>query len=88
MQQPQSSSPGPISRKLLETYLADHLAGSTAGCGRMSRMASAHAGTRYGEKLSEINRELRMERAFLKRIMCERGLGRHSLRQFVKCRVW
>lgn len=83
MPQPQHSDANPISKKLLQIYLADHLAGSTAGCGRMSRMAAAHADTPHGDRLSEISSELQTERAFLQQIMRKLRLGHHPLRQFI-----
>ena len=70
-----------ISRKLLRIYLADHLAGATAGCARIARMAHAYRRTPVSGQLEELNRELQAERAELKRLLNELRLGKHRVRQ-------
>lgn len=72
-----------ISRKLLRIYLADHLAGSTAGCARIARMAHAYRRTPLSDQLDELNRELHAERAELKRLIDDLQLGKHPVRQAI-----
>lgn len=70
-----------VSRDLLGIYLADHLAGATAGAGRAERMSSDYADTPLYAPLSETAREIRLEREFLRRFIEALGLPRRRHRQ-------
>lgn len=57
-------SAGP-DRRLLAIYLNDHIAGATAGAGRISQMAQASASTPIGPRLADLATEIRTERDWL-----------------------
>ncbi len=54
-----------LDRGLLETYLSDHIAGATAGAGRVRRMADAYARTPLGPDLARVAEEITAEREWL-----------------------
>lgn len=64
-----AGAPDEESRELLNIYLADHLAGATAGSSRMARMADAYIDTPMYAQLSSLSTELRAERAFLRQLI-------------------
>ncbi|MGO1538122.1 MAG: hypothetical protein ACTHZ9_04660 [Leucobacter sp.] len=68
-------------RDLLDLYLADHLAGATAGAKRIERMAAAYIDTPVYAQLSELADEVRVERAFLKRLIHDLGMKQRRYRQ-------
>jgi hypothetical protein len=64
-------SPG-LDRRLLATYLNDHLAGATAGRELVRRSAGANRGNTYGAVLAELAGEIESDRHQLEALM--RGL--------------
>ena len=64
-------SPG-LDRRLLATYLNDHLAGATAGRELVRRSAGANRGNSYGAVLAELAGEIESDRHQLEALM--RGL--------------
>jgi hypothetical protein len=59
--------------RLLEIYLADHLAASTAGVALVRRTAASNAGTALGEVLRRLATEIEEDRRTLQRIVAELG---------------
>jgi hypothetical protein len=68
-------------RRLLEIYLNDHLAGSSAGIEVGERALAENRGGRLGEYLSTFIREAREDRAALEQIMDRLELGRSPWKQ-------
>jgi hypothetical protein len=62
-------NPGVADQKLLSIYLNDHYAGSTAGLELAKRVSGRNDGTRYGEELGRICREIEQDRDELRRLM-------------------
>ena len=58
-----------LDRKLLGTYLNDHLAGSTVGVELAKRARGSNEGSEYGEALEKVAREIEEDRDTLKRLM-------------------
>jgi hypothetical protein len=58
-----------LNRKLLGTYLNDHLAGSTVGLELAKRARRSNEGSEYGEVLERIAREIEEDRATLQKLM-------------------
>jgi hypothetical protein len=58
-----------LDRKLLGTYLNDHLAGSTVGLELAKRARGSNEGTEYGETLERIAREIDEDRETLQKLM-------------------
>lgn len=54
---------------LLELYLNDHLAGSSAGVDLLKRAAKSHSGKPFGPQLEHLAREVAQDRESLKGIM-------------------
>lgn len=77
------ASADPISRDLLGLYLSDHLTGATAGAGRIARMAETAIDTPVYAPLSELAEEIRLERAFLRRLIHDLGMRQRPYRQAV-----
>ncbi|GAA2181535.1 hypothetical protein GCM10009847_23690 [Leucobacter tardus] len=71
-----------IDAGLLGLYLSDHLTGATAGAERAERMSADAIDTPVYARLSEAAREIRLERAFVKRLISELGVPRRRHRQF------
>jgi hypothetical protein len=63
----------PTPDRLLEIYLADHLAASTAGVALARRTAESNAGTALGDVLRRLTREIEDDRRTLQRIVAELG---------------
>ena len=63
----------PTPNRLLEIYLADHLAASTAGVALARRTAASNAGTALGEVLRRLAMEIAEDRRTLQRIVAELG---------------
>jgi hypothetical protein len=59
--------------RLLEIYLADHLAASTAGVALVRRTAASNAGTTLGDVLGRLATEIEEDRRTLQRIVAELG---------------
>jgi len=55
--------------ELLETYLTDHLAGATAGCRRMRRLADAERAAADGDTLQRVADEIDEDRTTLLSIL-------------------
>jgi hypothetical protein len=68
----QGTTPG-LDTKYLSIYLADHVAGATAGLERVRRMASTYHGTPAGPVLQNLAEQLEEEREFL--VTTTRTLG-------------
>src|SRR3954454_2090388 len=65
-----------VDRKLLGTYLNDHLAGSTVGLELAKRARGSNEGTEYGEVLERVAKEIEEDRETLKRLMSDLGIRR------------
>lgn len=72
-----------ISQHLLGLYLSDHLTGATAGAERMERMSAAYVDTPVYAGLSELAEEIRLERAFLRKLIHDLGMRRRAYRQAI-----
>lgn len=64
-----------LDRKLLGTYLNDHLAGSTVGLELAKRARGSNEDSEYGETLERVAREIEEDRDTLKRLMDSLGVG-------------
>ncbi len=73
--------PPSIDAKLLGLYLADHLAGSTAGVARIGRMAEAFADTPAAAELMRLTVDIRRERHLLRRLIRDLGMPQRPHRQ-------
>jgi hypothetical protein len=65
-----------LDRKLLATYLNDHLAGSTIGLELAKRARGSNEGNEYGEALTRIAREIEEDREALQKLMDALEVGR------------
>ena len=63
----------PTPDRLLEIYLADHLAASTAGVALARRTAQHNAGTAHGDVLRRLSAEIEDDRRTLQAIVSELG---------------
>jgi hypothetical protein len=63
----------PTPDRLLEIYLADHLAGSAAGVALARRTAQSNAGTALGDVLRRLSIEIEDDRRTLQAIVAELG---------------
>jgi hypothetical protein len=63
----------PTPDRLLEIYLADHLAASAAGVALARRSAQSNAGTALGEALRRLTAEIEADRRTLQAIVAELG---------------
>ncbi|GAB2549239.1 NAD-dependent epimerase/dehydratase family protein [Leucobacter ruminantium] len=79
----EGSHPDGLSLGLLGLYLSDHLTGATAGADRIERMSEVYVDAPVYARLSELAEEIRLERAFLQRLMQDLGLRRRPYRQAV-----
>jgi hypothetical protein len=70
---PSSQMRSPTPDELLEIYLADHLAASTAGVALARRTAESNAGTALGEVLRRLATEIEDDRRTLQTIVAELG---------------
>lgn len=73
--------PDTIDEKLLGLYLSDHLTGSTAGVGRIERMAKDFTDTPVHAELATLAAEIRRERGLLKDLIRELGIRQRPHRQ-------
>jgi hypothetical protein len=64
-----------MNRKLLATYLNDHLAGSTVGVELAKRSLKSTRGNEYGEVLERIAREIDEDRETLQQLMARLEIG-------------
>jgi len=65
-----------LDRKLLGTYLNDHLAGSTVGMELARRARGSNEGSEYGDVLAKVAREIEEDRDALERLMGSLGVKR------------
>lgn len=65
---------------LLETYLNDHLAGSTVGVELARRARGSNGGTPLGDFLAELTAEIEEDRETLEEVMQTIGAGRDRLK--------
>src|SRR5699024_12171962 len=71
--------PDDIDAMALRQYMADHLAGATAGRGRMARLAKAFANTpMYGE-IASVADEVRLQHKYLQKLMNRQGFPRPGI---------
>ena len=63
----------PTPDRLLEIYLADHLAASTAGLALALRAAESNSGTALGDVLRRLSTEIEADRRTLQAIVAELG---------------
>jgi hypothetical protein len=69
-----------VNRKLLATYLNDHLAGATAGRELVHRAARSNEGTPLGAFLRELAAEVEADRGVLEGIMSRLDVGQDRLK--------
>lgn len=62
-------------RRLLEIYLADHLAAATAGVELVRRAARSNAGSRTGDVLERLRGEIEDDRRTLRRVVTNLGFA-------------
>jgi hypothetical protein len=72
---------GTVDKKLFGLYLADHLAGATAGQGRIERMARDYTDTPFKSDLAVIATQIREEREYLRRLVGDLGVQRRTPRR-------
>jgi hypothetical protein len=73
--------PDTIDEKLLGLYLSDHLTGSTAGLGRIERMAKDFTDTPVHAELATVAAEIGRERELLKDLIRQLGIRQRPHRQ-------
>ena len=69
--------------RLLEIYLADHLAGATAGVALARRTARRNAGTEFGDVLRRLAGEIEDDRRTLEGIVVELGFRESKAKEAV-----
>lgn len=69
-----------MNRRLLATYLNDHLAASTGAVELSRRTAASNRGSAYGETLAELAAEIEQDRAALASIMGRLGIGQDRVK--------
>ena len=72
---------GNIDKKLFGLYLSDHLAGATAGQGRIERMARDFTDTPFRSELESLATQIREEREYLNGLVGDLGLPRRTPRK-------
>ena len=75
--------PEDLDRDLLRSYMADHLAGATAGMKRIQRMAEAFEDAPVYPQLSEVSHRICAERSWLKELIRRQGFHRPAVRASV-----
>ncbi|WP_445154893.1 hypothetical protein ACTWLI_01105 [Arthrobacter sp. Hor0625] len=73
--------PESIDEKLLGLYLSDHLTGSTAGLGRIERMARDFTDTPVHADIASVADEIRRERELLLGLIKDLGIRQRPHRQ-------
>ena len=71
-----------IDRKLLASYLNDHLAGATAGRDLARRARGSNRGNRFGDFLSRLAEEIEEDRSTLEEIMDRLDIGHDRLKVY------
>jgi hypothetical protein len=69
-----------LDKKLLGTYLNDHLAGATTGLELARRAASQNEGNRFGEFLENLVVEIEQDRESLEHLMDRLDIGKDTLK--------
>jgi hypothetical protein len=69
-----------LDKKLLGTYLNDHLAGATTGFELARRAAGQNEGNRFGEFLENLVVEIEQDRESLEHLMDRLDIGKDSLK--------
>ncbi|MDX6653210.1 MAG: hypothetical protein QOJ38_1991 [Solirubrobacterales bacterium] len=69
-----------MDKRLLSTYLNDHLAGATAGTELARRASGAHEGSKLGMELAQLAEEIAEDRASLEGLMDGLGITRNQLK--------
>ena len=72
---------GAIDMKLFGLYLSDHLAGATAGQGRIERMAGAFTDTPFHAELGALASQIREEREYVRTLVRDLGVPRRTPRR-------
>src|SRR5215204_6305959 len=67
-----------VQLRLLEIYLADHVAAATAGAALARRAAGNNAASEFGEFLSRLSTEIEEDRQTLRRVVAELGFEASS----------
>jgi hypothetical protein len=73
----------PTPNRLLEIYLADHLAAATAGVALAGRTARSNAGTEFGNVLRRLAGEIEDDRRTLLQIVAELGFRESRAKEAV-----
>jgi hypothetical protein len=73
----------PKPNRLLEIYLADHLAAATAGVALARRTARSNARTEYGDVLRSLAREIEDDRRTLASVVAELGFRQSRAKEAV-----
>jgi hypothetical protein len=69
-----------LDRKLLGSYLNDHLAGATTGLELARRSRSSNQGNRFGEFLENLAVEIEQDRESLEHLMDRLDIGKDTLK--------
>jgi hypothetical protein len=69
-----------LDRKLLGSYLNDHLAGATTGVELARRARSSNEGNRFGEFLENLMVEIEQDRETLEHLMDRLDIGKDTLK--------
>jgi hypothetical protein len=72
-----------LDKKLLGTYLNDHLAGATAGLELARRAAGQNKGNPLGESLENLAEEIAQDRESLLHLMDRLGIGKDTVKVVV-----
>ncbi|MFF2243484.1 hypothetical protein ACFVTM_04820 [Arthrobacter sp. NPDC058130] len=72
---------GVVDKKLFGLYLSDHLAGATAGQGRIERMAGAFTDTPFHAELGALATQIREERDYVRALVQDLGVPRRTPRR-------
>jgi hypothetical protein len=70
-----------MDRKLLSTYLNDHLAGSSAAIDLAGRSRDSNRGTEFGPFLEELRQEIQEDRRELEALMARLDIDTSQLKQ-------
>lgn len=71
--------PDDIDALALRQYMADHLAGATAGYNRMQRLAQAYLNTPFYGDVATVVEEARIEQQFLQKLINRQGFPRPGI---------
>ena len=69
--------------RLLEIYLADHLAAASAGVALVRRASRSNATNDYGETLRRLTTEIKADRRTLQRIVLELGFEESKAKEWI-----